>query len=191
VAEKIIVVRHCETEWSATGRHTSHTDLPLNEDGRRRAAAIAGELAGERFEVVLTSPLRRARETCELAGFGSAAVAFDDLREWDYGEYEGRTTPEIRAERPDWVLWRDGCPGGELPDRVSGRADRVLARLEEVEGAALLFAHGHIIRVLAARWIELTAATGARLMLDAGAIGVLGHERETRAIARWNARSIR
>ena len=183
---EIVVVRHGETEWSRSGRHTGRTDLPLTERGRQRARALAGELAGRRFALVLSSPLRRARETCELAGLGSVAELCDDLHEWDYGEYEGLTTSEIRERDPDWVLWRDGCPGGETPDQVGARADRVLARLRSAGGDAIAFAHGHILRVVAARWIAMDPAAGARLALNAGALSTLGHERETEVIARWN-----
>jgi probable phosphoglycerate mutase len=183
---EIFVVRHGETEWSLAGRHTGRTDLPLVPAGRARAAQLAGVLSARSFAVVLCSPLRRARETCELAGFGDVAELDDDLREWDYGDYEGMTTPEIRATRPDWNMWRDGCPGGELPAQVGERADRVLARLRSAGGDALAFAHGHILRVVAARWISMAPATGARFALDAGAVGVLGFERETEVIERWN-----
>lgn len=183
---RVVAVRHGETEWSASGRHTSRTDLPLTDEGRRRAEGLAGALSEWTFAVVLSSPLRRARETCEIAGFASRAELDDDLREWGYGEYEGLTTPEIRERDPDWSLWRDGCPGGEQPSEVAARADRVLARLADAGGDALVFAHGHVLRVLAARWVSLGAAFGARLALGAGAISVLGHERDTRVIERWN-----
>jgi broad specificity phosphatase PhoE len=184
---EIVVVRHGETEWSATGRHTSSTDLPLTESGRERARALASELAGRSFALVLCSPLRRARETCELAGFGDAAVTCEDLREWDYGDYEGLTTPQIRERDPDWSLWRDGCPGGEMPAQVAARADRALELLRGAGGDALAFAHGHILRVVTARWIGLEAAGGARFALGAGAIGVLGYEHQTEVVTRWNA----
>jgi probable phosphoglycerate mutase len=184
---QVVVVRHGETEWSATGRHTSRTDLPLTEEGRRRAQALGSQLADRDFALVLTSPLRRARETCELAGFGEVAEICDDLREWDYGEYEGLTTPQIWEERPDWSLWRDGCPGGEEPSQVGVRADRVLERLRAVEGDGLAFAHGHILRVVTARWLRMSVAEGARFALKAGALGVLGFERETEVLERWNA----
>jgi broad specificity phosphatase PhoE len=183
---RVVVVRHGETEWSASGRHTSSTDLPLTDDGRRRAEGLAGALSEWTFAVVLSSPLRRARETSEIAGFGSRAELDDDLREWGYGEYEGLTTPEIWERDPDWSLWRDGCPGGEQPSEVAARADRVLARLAAADGDGLVFAHGHLLRVLAARWVSLEAAFGARLALGAGAISALGHERDTRVIERWN-----
>ncbi len=185
-AERIVVVRHGETEWSASGRHTSRTDLPLTVTGREQAAALARLLSGFSFSLVACSPLRRARETRSIAGFEGAAVIDDDLREWDYGDYEGLTTAEIRARDPDWSLWRDGCPGGETPSAVYERADRALARLKRADGDVLVFAHGHILRVLAARWVELSAAHGARFALAAGAIGVLGHERDTQVIERWN-----
>jgi broad specificity phosphatase PhoE len=183
---EIVLVRHGETEWSANGRHTSRTDLPLIEVGRERAAALAEPLSAWNFALVLTSPLRRARETCELAGFGDVAVVCDDLWEWDYGDYEGLTTPQIRESNPDWVLWRDGCPGGERPEEVGARADRVLERLRGADGDALAFAHGHILRVVAARWLQMEVAAGARFALRAGAISVLGFERETEVLQRWN-----
>jgi len=179
-------VRHGEAEWSATGRHTSSTDLPLTASGRERARALASELGGRSFSLVLCSPLRRARETCELAGFGDAAVVCEDLREWDYGDYEGLTTPQIRERDPDWDLWRDGCPSGETPEQVASRADRAIELLRGAGGDALAFAHGHILRVVTARWIGLEAAGGARFALGAGAIGVLGYERETEVVTRWN-----
>jgi probable phosphoglycerate mutase len=180
------VVRHGETEWSASGQHTSHTDLPLTDAGRKRAVALASALSAWKFSLVLSSPLRRARETCSLAGFDDVVVIDDDLREWDYGDYEGMTTPEIRVRNPSWSLWRDGCPGGETPAAVGERADRVLARLGGAGGDAIAFAHGHILRVLTARYIELAVADGARFALAAGGIGVLGHERETPVLERWN-----
>ena len=183
---QIVLVRHGETEWSLSGQHTSRPDLPLIEAGRERAAALGPLLAGWDFSLVVTSPLRRARETCELAGLGDRAEVWEDLREWDYGEYEGLTTPQIREERPDWFLWRDGCPGGEQPAEVGARADRVLERMRAVDGDIVAFAHGHIFRVLAARWIELPASGGSRLALNAGALCVLGFERETQVIQRWN-----
>jgi broad specificity phosphatase PhoE len=184
---EIVVVRHGETEWSAAGKHTSRTDLSLTEEGRRRAALLADALAGRSFALVLSSPLRRARETCELAGLADGAEISDDLREWDYGDYEGLTTPEIRAGRPDWVLWRDGCPGGESPARVGERADRAVARLRQADGDAIAFAHGHILRVVAARWIGMEVAAGARVALSPGTISVLGFERETEVLRLWNS----
>ena len=184
---EIVVVRHGETEWSLSGRHTSRTDLPLTERGRERARGLRDVLGGRTFVLVLCSPLRRARETCELAGFGDVAELCDDLHEWDYGEYEGLTTPEIWERDPDWSLWRDGCPGGEKPDQVGARADRVLERFRAVDGDGLAFAHGHILRVVTARWLGMEVAAGARFALGAGATGTLGFERDTEVLSRWNA----
>jgi broad specificity phosphatase PhoE len=183
---EVALVRHGETDWSVSGRHTSRTDLPLTAGGRARAQALAGELAGRRFSLVLCSPLRRARETAELAGFGDEAEICPDLHEWDYGEYEGLTTAEIRGRRPDWNLWSDGCPGGESPEQVGARADAVVQRALEAPGDVLLFAHGHILRVLAARWIQMPPGAGARFALAAGALSSLGFERETRVVQEWN-----
>jgi probable phosphoglycerate mutase len=135
---------------------------------------------------VLSSPLKRALETCQLTGFGEVVELREELHEWDYGEYEGLTTPQIKDGRPDWDLWRDGCPGGESPQQVSARADRLLASLAKMDGEVLMFAHGHILRVLSARWLEMPVAAGGRLLLGAGALCVLGHERETQALERWN-----
>lgn len=183
----IFIVRHGETEWSLSGQHTSRTDLPLTENGRERARALAGELAPRSFSLVLCSPLLRARETCELAGFGDVAVIDDDLYEWQYGDYEGLTTPEIRERDPSWNLWHDGCPGGEQPEQVGARADRVLERLGSTDGDGLAFAHGHILRVVTARWLRMEPAAGARFALKAGGIGEFGYERETEVLSRWNA----
>ena len=183
---EIVVVRHGETEWSATGRHTSHTDLPLTEAGRKRARELGPELGARSYALVLCSPLLRARETCELAGFAEVEELCPDLHEWDYGEYEGLTTPQIREIDPEWVLWRDGCPDGERPAQVGERADRALERLRSAGGDALAFAHGHILRVLTARWLEMEVTAGARFALRAGGVGVLGFERENRVLAGWN-----
>ncbi|MGO9974431.1 MAG: histidine phosphatase family protein [Solirubrobacteraceae bacterium] len=185
---RIVVVRHGETEWSMAGKHTGRSDPPLAAVGRRRATALAAALGGHDFERVLCSPLERARETCELAGFGLRAEICEDLREWDYGDYEGLTSAEIRARAPDWNLWRDGAPGGELPAQVGARADLVLAMVRTGGGGDMIaFAHGHLLRVLAARWIGLEVAGGRLLALSAAGIGVLGHERDTPVIERWNA----
>jgi broad specificity phosphatase PhoE len=183
---QIVLVRHGETEWSRSGQHTSRTDLPLIEEGRRRALALGPLLAEWEFSLVLTSPLRRARETCELAGFGDRAVVCEDLREWDYGEYEGLTTPQIRERDPSWSLWTDGCPGGEQPAKVGARADKVIERMRGGGGDVLAFAHGHILRVLTARWLAMEVAAGARFALGAGAMCVLGFERETEVVRLWN-----
>jgi broad specificity phosphatase PhoE len=187
MADRLFTVRHGETEWSRSGQHTSHTDLPLTEHGAEQGAVVAEKLAGESFELVLCSPRQRARETCRLAGFADVAEICDDLVEWDYGEYEGLTTPEIWDKHdPNWWLWRDGCPGGESPAEVGARVDRVLARVAAVQGDVLTFAHGHILRVLTARWLEMEVAAGARFKLAAAAIGVLGHERLTSTVDRWS-----
>lgn len=183
---EIVLLRHGETEWSLTGQHTSHTDLPLTERGRERARARAPEVAERDYALVLTSPLRRARETCELMGLGDRAEIEPALTEWEYGEYEGLTTPQIREERPDWWLWRDGCPGGEQPEQVGARADRVLARLRDAGGDVIVFAHGHILRVVAARWLAQEVEFGSRLALSAGSVSVLGFERDTEVISSWN-----
>jgi broad specificity phosphatase PhoE len=187
VPAETVLVRHGETEWSLSGQHTSRTDVELTENGRRRAAEIAAQLAGHSFPVVLCSPLLRARQTCELAGFSDVAEIVDELREWDYGEYEGLTTPQIRERNPSWWLWRDGCPGGESPAHIGSRADQVLKRIREAEGDVLAFAHGHILRVIGARWTGAEVAFGARLALSAGAVCVLGFERDTEVLSRWNS----
>jgi broad specificity phosphatase PhoE len=186
VADHLYIVRHGATEWSVSGQHTSRTDLPLLASGEEQARAVGGKLAGHEFALVLSSPLLRARETCRLAGFGDAAQLTDDLREWDYGDYEGLTTPQIHERDPDWILWRDGCPGGETPAQIGARVDRVLTRLRAADGDALAFAHGHVLRVLTARWLEMEVAAGSRFKLEAGSLGVLGYERETSALARWS-----
>ena len=183
----LTVVRHGETEWSAAGRHTSTTELPLVAAGREAAAALAPRLAAEDFALVLCSPRLRARETCALAGFGERAEITDELAEWDYGEYEGLTTPEIRSRRPDWDLWTDGCPGGEGPEAVRARVDGVIARFAAAGGPGLAFAHGHVLRSLSARWIGLPIAGGARLLLAAAGVGRLGVDRGMRVIDQWNA----
>ena len=187
MASEIVLVRHGETEWSRDGRHTGNTDVELTDVGRRQAEALRAALAGRAFERVLTSPLVRAADTAELAGYGEAAERRDELREWDYGAYEGRRTAEIREERPGWTLWLDGVPEGETIAQVALRVDSVLDELRQVEGTALVFAHGHLLRVLAVRWIGQEPETGRHLALDPATIGVLGHERETPVIRVWNA----
>ena len=180
------LVRHGQTEWSATGRHTGRTDLPLDDAGLAQARALAHVLADVDATLVLTSPLQRARETCRLAGFGQRAEVDTDLQEWDYGDYDGLTTEQIRKDQPEWSLWRDGCPGGESPAEVGARADRVVARARAVEGDTIAFAHGHLLRVLAARWIGLEPAAGALLALTTGTVSLLGWEREQPVVRRWN-----
>ena len=186
VAQEVILVRHGETEWSRAGRHTGRTDVPLTDAGREQGVALGAALLGRAFVLVLTSPLSRAAETCRLAGFGDVARERVDLQEWDYGAYEGRTTPEIREERTDWTLWRDGVPGGETAADVGERADRVIAELRAAGGDAAVFAHGHLLRVLTARWLGLDAAEGRYFALDTATISALGHERETAVIRLWN-----
>jgi broad specificity phosphatase PhoE len=184
---EIVLVRHGETAWTRLRKHTGgRTDIPLTDAGRRQAELLRARLAERPFRRVLTSPLIRAKETCELVGFGPRAEVRDDLREWDYGAYDGRTTAEIRTEVPGWDRWRDGCPLGERAVDVGHRADRVVAELLELEGDALVFAHGHLLRVLAARWVEMEAAAGARLGLGTCTVSALGFERETRVIWLWN-----
>lgn len=185
-AHEIVLVRHAETEWSRDGRHTGRTDIPLTDRGCTAARALADRLDRWHFQLVLVSPSVRARETCELCGLGADAQVRAELLEWDYGEYEGLTTPQIQAGRAGWSLWRDGCPGGEDAAAVGARADRVIANLATVEGTVAVFSHGHMLRVLGARWIALAPRQGGRLGLSTGAICVLGHERQTRILSRWN-----
>jgi broad specificity phosphatase PhoE len=185
---EVVLVRHGETEWSRTGRHTGRTDIPLTAEGRREAEAVGPALAGRRFALVVSSPSSRAVETCRLAGFGTGAERWPELAEWDYGAYEGQTMAEIQANRPGWVLWGDGAPGGETAALVGARADRVLARLRAVAGDALVFAHGHVLRVLAARWLELPPEQGRLFVLDPGTVSTLGYEHDSPAIRLWNER---
>ena len=184
---RIYLLRHGETEWSRLGKHTSVTDLPLTENGRAAARRLRSVLANETLALVLTSPLRRARDTCELAGLANAATIDPDLMEWNYGDYEGLTTKEIQSMRPGWSLFRDGCPGGESPAQVSARAERVITRLQETEGHVALFAHGHIFRVLAARWIDRPVSHAERFLLDTATLSVLGYYYQIRAVKVWNA----
>jgi probable phosphoglycerate mutase len=186
MAERIYIVRHGETEWSLSGQHTSHTDLSLTDGGREQAEFLGEKLAGQEFALVLSSPLRRAVETCRLAGFGDQVQLCDDLREWNYGDYEGLTTPQIREHSPSWNLWQEGCPGGESPDQIGARLDRLLERVRGTDGEVVAFAHGHSLRVLTARWLQMPVAAGARFKLAAAAVGVLGYERETEVIERWS-----
>ncbi len=183
---EVVLVRHGETEWSRAGRHTGRTDVPLTEQGRRDAEALGAALRERQLALVLTSPLQRAVETCRLAGLGDVAVARDDLREWDYGEYEGLKTVDIRQERPGWTVWRDDIPGGETLTEVGERADRVTADLRSSDGDVAVFAHGHLLRILAARWLGLEPAAGRLFALDVGTISVLGYERENAVLRLWN-----
>ena len=183
------LVRHGETEWSLSGAHTSRTDIPLTDAGRKRAEKLKDYLKGTTFAAVFESPMQRARETCAIAGFGDQAVVENGLMEWDYGVYEGKTTKEIQAEIPGWSVWKDEIVGGETVEHVGERADGVIARALAAApdgGRVALFAHAHILRILAARWIGLAADGGSLLALGTGSVSVLGWERETRVIQRWN-----
>jgi broad specificity phosphatase PhoE len=185
--QKIYLMRHGETEWSLNGQHTGVTDIPLTENGRAAAQRFRPILAKVTFALVLTSPLQRARETCALAGLGDQAKIEPDLMEWNYGQYEGLKTEQIRQTRPDWSVFRDGCPGGESPEQIGARADRVVAKIRAVDGNVALFAHGHILRVVAARWIKLSAGYGEHFLLDTATLNVLGYYRESPAFVTWNA----
>jgi probable phosphoglycerate mutase len=186
---RALLLRHGQTEWSRAGRHTGRTDLPLDEEGRRRARELGAALAGLEFTRVLVSPLRRARETAELAGIQGKVEICDDLAEWDYGEYEGLTSREIRVERPQWTIWDGGVVGGETIEEVGARADRVIARVRGFEGEVALVAHGHILRILAARWTGLEPRAGRLLVLTTARLSRLGHEHGTPAITLWNSAS--
>jgi probable phosphoglycerate mutase len=186
-SQEVFIVRHGETEWSLSGQHTGTTDIPLTERGRQVARLLQPILAKESFALVLTSSLQRARETSRLSGFGDLAKVEPDLVEWNYGRYEGLTTSQIRAGAPDWELFRDGCPDGERPEQVGARADRVIATLRAVEGNVLLFAHGHMLRVLASRWLGLPPSAGRHFLLDTATLNILGYYRGIPALKRWNA----
>jgi len=184
----VYLARHGETVWSLTGQHTGLTDLPLTERGERNARRLGERLAGLVFAKVFTSPLQRAARTCELAGFGNAAEVDPDLVEWNYGKYEGLRTAEIHAKRPDWQLFRDGCPDGESPNQVGVRADRVVSRVRAIKGDVLIFSSGHFLRVLAARWLGLEPAAGRFFMLNTASVSVLGYEHSLSqpVIRLWN-----
>jgi broad specificity phosphatase PhoE len=186
---RLILVRHGATEWSISGKHTGRTDLPLTDEGRRVAALVGPALAAFRFRLVLVSPLQRARETCALAGLADQAKQCPDLMEWDYGAYEGRTTADIHLERPTWSLWRDGTPGGETAAMVGERADRVIAEARAVGGDIALFAHGHLLRVLTARWLDLPPGDGRLFALDTATVSSLGYERTQAVIRSWNTKA--
>jgi broad specificity phosphatase PhoE len=184
----VYLVRHGETEWSASGKHTGRTDIPLTEEGERRARGLSERLKGVTFDRVFTSPLQRAARTCALAGFGERAKVDPDLLEWNYGDYEGRKSSEILAERPGWLLFRDGCPNGEQPADVGARADRVIARLRAADDRAIVFSSGHILRVLAVRWLGLAPSEGRLFMLGTASISTLGyeHNKAEPAVQLWN-----
>ena len=183
---KVFAIRHGETAWSLSGQHTGTTDIPLTDNGRLHAERLRPVLAREAFALVLTSPLQRARETCALAGLGDRAVVDPDLVEWKYGRYEGLTPSQIQREAPGWLIFRDGCPDGEAPDPVGARVDRVITRARAAEGDVALFAHGHVLRVLAARWLGLPVGAGQHFMLDTGTLSVLGYYRGIPAVKVWN-----
>jgi broad specificity phosphatase PhoE len=185
---EVVLARHGETEWSRDLRHTGRTDVPLTETGERQARVVGEVLRGREFSLVLSSPLRRALDTARLAGFEPELR--DDLAEWDYGDYEGIRTAEIREEVPDWTIWRYGARGGESIQEVSARVDRVVEELRRVEGDVLIFAHGHVLRVLAARWLELEPGEGRLFALDSATLSALGYEREQPVIRMWNAPTV-
>jgi probable phosphoglycerate mutase len=191
MAGELWLIRHGETAWSLSGAHTGRTDLPLTAEGDRKAVALRAKLAGHRFALVLTSPLERARRTCELAGFGAAAQIEPNLSEWNYGAYEGRTTDDIQRERPGWSLFRDGVPNGETIEQVAVRARAVIVRAldaadRSLDGDVALFAHGHILRILAACWLEMAPDAARFFFLGTAGISTLGHEHDIRVIVRWN-----
>jgi broad specificity phosphatase PhoE len=191
-SQRIVLVRHAQTEWSLSGQHTGTTDLALTDQGRALTEHLRRRLSGSRFDRVLTSPLRRATETCRIAGFAEAAEVCDDLVEWNYGDYEGRTTADIRTEHPAWELWRDGAPGGEAPSDVSDRLDRVVTTLLDScahGGDILVFGHGHSLKALTIRWLGLDIVHGRHLDLGTGSVSALGWKREVRVLDRWNDRA--
>ncbi len=185
-APTLWLLRHGETPWSLSGQHTGRTDIALTPRGEKQAGALRQHLGGRPFALVLTSPLRRASDTCRLAGYGEVAVSEPNSQEWDYGKYEGKTTAEIRAALLSWSIWKDGASGGESVSDVGRRADRVIERVQSVGGDVALFAHGHFLRVLAARWLDLPPSTGGSLALDTASVSVLGFESERRVIRHWN-----
>ena len=182
----VFAIRHGETAWSISGQHTGTTDIPLTDNGRRLAQRMRPALADNEFALVLCSPMQRARDTCELAGLGDKAVIDPDLMEWNYGEYEGLTPKQIQEMAPGWLLFRDGCPGGETPEQVGARVDRVIARSRALDGDTTLFAHGHVLRVFVARWIGLPAGSGQHFLLNTGTLCVLGYYHKIPAIRIWN-----
>jgi broad specificity phosphatase PhoE len=183
----VVLVRHGETEWTISGQHTGRTDIPLTERGRQEARLLEPLLSTANFALVLSSPLQRARETCELAGLGARMEIDPDLMEWDYGEYEGLTSKQIRRTAPKWMVFNDGCPGGETPEQVGARVDRLIDRIRRVEGRVALFAHGHLLRVVAARWIGFPPSAGQNFLLDTSTVSLLGYYQGVPAVKRWNA----
>jgi broad specificity phosphatase PhoE len=194
VVEQLYLIRHGQTSWSLSGQHTGRTDLPLTEQGEQQARELGPLLHAISFSQVLVSPMQRARRTCELAGLGAQARIDPLLHEWDYGDYEGLTRAQIQATRPQWDVFRDGCPGGESPEQVSARADQILAQAQAMSGRVALFSHGHLLRALAVRWIELSIQAGLHFGLEAGSLSLLGYEHGSAlepAIELWNARPLR
>jgi broad specificity phosphatase PhoE len=185
--QRVCLIRHGETEWSLKGRHTGTTDIPLTENGRNVARQWKPVLSQVTFALVLTSPLERARETCELTGLGERAEVDSDLREWNYGEYEGLTPQEIHARRPSWMIFTDGCPGGESPNQIQARIDRVIKKVRAVNGDVALFAHGHFLRCFGARWLGLRAEDGCFFLLDPATVSVVSYYGDIPAVERWNA----
>jgi broad specificity phosphatase PhoE len=185
--QEVYLVRHGETEWSISGQHTGSTDIPLTDNGREVARELGRKLEGGEFAAVWSSPMSRAIDTARLAGFEHVVRIDDRLKEWDYGECEGKTTPEIRETRPDWFLWRDGCPGGESPAQVGARADGLIEEVRAVAGDVLLFAHGHILRAIASRWLGYPPEDGMHFSLGTATLSILGWEHEAASIWRWNA----
>jgi probable phosphoglycerate mutase len=188
---QIVLVRHGETEWSKNGKHTSYSDIPLTLEGERQAASLKRELSGWDFKLVLCSPRIRAKRTCELAGFSDRAEITDDLTEWNYGQYEGITTKEIRQTEPGWTVFDSPTPGGETPDQVAARCDSVIARLRALHDDAVLFAHSHILRVFIARWLNLTAKSGRHFVLQTGTLNILSYEHESPVLISLNAETFR
>ena len=188
---QIVLVRHGETEWSKNGKHTSYSDIPLTLEGERQAASLKSELSDWDFKLVLCSPRKRARRTCELAGFLDRAEATEDLAEWNYGEYEGITTKEIRATDPSWTVFLSPTPGGETPDQVAERCDRIISRVKDIQDDVLLFAHSHVLRVLIARWLELAPVEGRHFVIQTGVLNILSYEHESTVLISLNAESFR
>jgi probable phosphoglycerate mutase len=186
-AQEVFLIRHGETEWSLNGRHTGSSDIPLTENGRQVARLWQPYAAVRKFALVLSSPLQRARQTCELAGLGAHARIDDDLREWNYGDYEGLTPQQIRRAQAEWLIFRDGCPGGESPEQVGARVDRVIARIRGAQGDVAVFAHGHLLRVFGARWLGLPASAGSHFLLETSTLCVLSSYHGVPALKRWNA----
>ena len=189
--QRIYVIRHGETQWSLSGQHTGVTDIPLTENGRNQARLLQPLLANESFALVLTSPLQRAKDTCTLSGLSDGAEVDPDLMEWNYGDYEGITTKQIHAQAPGWLIFNDGAPQGESPEQVGSRADRIIAKIQSVQGDVALFAHGHIFRVLVARWLDLPPQAGRNFLLDTGTLNILGYYRGHPAVKTWNAPILR